>query len=54
MWDLSSLLSLSWGYRGFIKFVSRWWKLKVVGGALRPGMGDYLGKLGTGGPKGSG
>ena len=25
--------------RGFIKFVSRWWKLKVGGGALRPGMG---------------
>ena len=26
-------------YRGFIKFVSRWWKVKVGGGALRPGMG---------------
>ena len=25
--------------RGFIKFVSRWWKVKVGGGALRPGMG---------------
>ena len=25
--------------RGFIKFVSRWWKLKVGGGALRAGMG---------------
>ena len=25
--------------RGFIKFVSRWWTLKVGGGALRPGMG---------------
>ena len=25
--------------RGFIKFVSRWWKVKVGGGALMPGMG---------------
>ena len=25
--------------RGFIKFVSRWWKLKVGGGALGAGMG---------------
>ena len=25
--------------RGFIKFVSRWWKLKVGGGALRASMG---------------
>ena len=40
--------------RGFIKFVSRWWKLKVGGGALRAGMGHWLGYLGTGGHKGSG
>ena len=37
-----------------IKFVSRLWKLKVGSGALRPGMGHYLGYLSTGGPKGSG
>ena len=36
-WETTSGLFLC--IRGFIKFVSRWWKVKVGGGALRPGMG---------------
>ena len=40
--------------RGFIKFVSRWWKVKVGGGDLRPGMGHQLGYLDTGRPRGLG